>query len=218
MAGTNDSFTNPTLIDSLLDGTTTLTGTLRISTGTTITGLFKRNVGLGLVDNTRDIDKPVSTAVQNALEQILGNSVVLSTKPAFDTLSELSQAVSDICGNVISRFATIEAQIAALQAFDASFVATTEQIADGAVTTDKIADGAITAAKIAAGVSLQGPAGTVIIDASNIVPSTTDVAGTMRYYNTKLYICVTSGSVNPQLDGVWYEFSGAQYTYTPTPP
>jgi hypothetical protein len=33
----------------------------------------------------------------------LGNATVLATKPALDTLSELAEAVSDICGNMVTK-------------------------------------------------------------------------------------------------------------------
>jgi hypothetical protein len=49
------------------------------------------------------MDKPISTAVQTALDNVLGNATVLATKPALDTLSELAEAVSDICGNMVTK-------------------------------------------------------------------------------------------------------------------
>nr|DAH32125.1 MAG TPA: putative tail fiber protein [Caudoviricetes sp.] len=42
-------------------------------------GVNKAQVGLGNVDNTRDADKPVSTAVQKALDNKANNSVATSS-------------------------------------------------------------------------------------------------------------------------------------------
>ena len=82
-----------------LTGATTISGSVKFEAGTQISGLYKGSVGLGRVNNTSDMDKPVSTAVQGALDNILGNIIgnaaVLATKPALDTLSELAAAVSN---------------------------------------------------------------------------------------------------------------------------
>jgi hypothetical protein len=83
---------NP-ISNASLTGATTISGSVNFAAGTQISGLYKRYVGLGLVDNTSDMDKPVSTAVQGALNNIIGNAAVLASKPALDTLSELSAAV-----------------------------------------------------------------------------------------------------------------------------
>lgn len=76
-----------------LTGATTISGSVKFEAGTQISGLYKGSVGLGRVNNTSDMDKPVSTAVQGALDKILGNAAVLASKPALDTLSELAAAV-----------------------------------------------------------------------------------------------------------------------------
>lgn len=51
--------------------------TMTIVTGATITGLTKSHVGLANVDNTSDVNKPVSTATQTAL-----NAKLTATKGA----------------------------------------------------------------------------------------------------------------------------------------
>ena len=76
-----------------LTGATTISGSVKFEAGTQISGLYKGSVGLGRVNNTSDMDKPVSTAVQTALDNILGNSTFLASKPALNTLSELAAAV-----------------------------------------------------------------------------------------------------------------------------
>ena len=84
---------NP-ISNASLTGATTISGSVNFAAGTQISGLYKRYVGLGLVDNTSDMDKPVSTAVQTALGNIIGNAAVLASRDALDTLSEISEAVN----------------------------------------------------------------------------------------------------------------------------
>jgi hypothetical protein len=52
----------------------------------------KAQVGLGNVDNTADIDKPVSTATQTAIDTAVAN-IVNSAPETLDTLKELSDAL-----------------------------------------------------------------------------------------------------------------------------
>ena len=80
------------LSNASLTGATSISGSVNIAAGTQISGLYKRHVGLGLVDNTSDMDKPVSNAVRAEIAAIKGDAVVLASKPALDTLAELAAA------------------------------------------------------------------------------------------------------------------------------
>ena len=76
-----------------------------------------------------------------------GQGILKST--ATGTVSSSAVTQSDLDTALVSRLSSIDTAIAALQAFDASFVATSERIQDGAVTTAKIANANVTTAKIA---------------------------------------------------------------------
>lgn len=162
MSVITNSFSNATLTDSSLDGTTTISGTanldctLNVGSTSVVKGLFKRHVGLALVDNTRDTDKPISTAMQTALDLKAplasptftgsvrlptGQGILKSTSTGTVSSSAVSQ--SDLDTGLVSRLSGIDTAIAALQAFDASFVATTDRIQDGAVTSNKLASNLI---------------------------------------------------------------------------
>ena len=162
MSVITNSFSNATLTDSSLDGTTTISGTanldctLNVGSTSVVKGLFKRHVGLALVDNTRDTDKPISTAMQTALDLKAplasptftgsvrlptGQGILKSTSTGTVSSSAVSQ--SDLDTGLVSRLSGIDTAIAALQAFDASFVATTDRIQDGAVTSNKLASSLI---------------------------------------------------------------------------
>jgi hypothetical protein len=78
-----------------------------------------------------------------------GQGILKSTATGAVSSSAVTQ--SDLDTALVSRLSSIDTAIAALQAFDASFVATTDRIQDGAITTDKIADASVTTAKIADG-------------------------------------------------------------------
>jgi hypothetical protein len=92
--------------NAFLTGATTVSGSVNFS-GAQISGIYKRHVGLGLVDNTSDIDKPISTATTQAIltakREILGDITYLGNKPAIDTMSEIATNIIDICGNTIPR-------------------------------------------------------------------------------------------------------------------
>ena len=143
-----------------LTGATTISGSVSFAAGTQISGLYKRYVGLGLVDNTSDMDKPVSTAVQGALNNILGNASVLASKPALDTLSELATAVEGKAplANPTLANPTFTGTVK-LPTGTGIIKSSATGISAGLIGTSDITDGSITAAKIAAGVSLQGPQG-----------------------------------------------------------
>ena len=87
--------------NAFLTGATTVSGSVNFS-GAQISGIYKRHVGLGLVDNTSDIDKPISTATTQAIltakREILGDITYLGNKPAIDTMSEIATNIIDICG------------------------------------------------------------------------------------------------------------------------
>jgi hypothetical protein len=204
MSGNSNSFSNATLTDSSLDGTTTISGTVEVKSGTVVTGLFKRHIGLQNVDNTSDTTKPLSVPQKAYIDgkvaditgftaqtidslnsigeiaQSIGNDPAFFTNtnntlalkaplanPVFTesvrlpvgagvlksnatgTVSSSAVTQSDLDTGLVSRLAGIDSAIAALQLFDASFVATTDRIQDSAVTTAKIADSNVTTAKIA---------------------------------------------------------------------
>jgi hypothetical protein len=76
-----------------------------------------------------------------------GQGILKST--ATGTVSSSAVTQSDLDTALVSRLSSIDTAIAALQAFDVSFVATSDRIQDGAITTAKIADANVTTAKIA---------------------------------------------------------------------
>ena len=204
MSGNTNSFSNATLTDSSLKGTTSVSGTVEVKSGTVVTGLFKRHIGLQNVDNTSDATKPLSVPQKAYIDgkvaditgftaqtidslnsigeiaQSIGNDPAFFTNtnntlalkaplanPVFTgsvrlpvgagvlkstatgTVSSSAVTQSDLDTGLVSRLAGIDSAIAALQLFDASFVATTDRIQDGAVTTAKIANANVTTAKIA---------------------------------------------------------------------
>ena len=72
------------------------TGNVSFGSGSTVTGLNKSTVGLGNVDNTSDISKPVSTATQTAINTavsgITKSSIGLSN---VDNTSDSNKPISD---------------------------------------------------------------------------------------------------------------------------
>ena len=113
------------IADTSLLVTTTGTQTLTNKTITTPSGLVKSDVGLGNVDNTSDVNKPVSTATQTAL-----NLKAPLASPTFTGTVTLP-------ANTISQSMMADDSVG------------TNEIVGLAVTTGKIADGAVTSVKIA---------------------------------------------------------------------
>jgi hypothetical protein len=118
------------IADTSLLVTTTGTQTLTNKTITSPAGLVKADVGLGDVDNTSDVNKPISTATQTALnlKANLDSPTFTGTVtlPA-NTISQLMMGDDSVGTNELGGLSV-----------------TTEKIANEAVTTEKIATGAVT--------------------------------------------------------------------------
>jgi hypothetical protein len=92
------------IADTSILVTTTGTQTLTNKTITTPTGLVKNDVGLGNVDNTSDVNKPVSTAGQTALD--LKANLDSPTLTGTPTLPTGTIAVTQTLGNNTTAVAT----------------------------------------------------------------------------------------------------------------
>jgi len=113
------------IADTSLLVTTTGTQTLSNKTITTPAGLTKNDVGLGNVDNTSDLNKPVSTATQTALD----------LKASISAIAELAQdAVNTavVAGVGLDKVYDDEANTITL---DIDSTVATKTYADGAVST-----------------------------------------------------------------------------------
>jgi hypothetical protein len=126
--------------------------------------LDKSAVGLGNVDNTSDADKPISTAVQTALnakEDAINKSDV-TTLGTSDVLFPTQNAVKVYVDNQISNVATPDAtntvkgklQLAGDLAGTGSS-ASNPIISNNAISTNKLADDAVTNAKIGEIISVE---------------------------------------------------------------
>ena len=89
-------------------------------------GVTKQQVGLGNVDNTSDMDKPVSTAQQTELNKKLNNAANggvannLTTNSSEVALSAaqgivLQQKISDMTGGAIENLQALENRVAAVE-------------------------------------------------------------------------------------------------------
>ena len=122
--------------------------------------LDKSAVGLGNVDNTADADKPISTAVQAALntKENTANKSDVTTLGTSDVLFPTQNAVKTYVDNQIVANATPDAtatvkgklQLAGDLAGTGSSAAN-PVISNNAITTSKILDAAVTTSKIEAG-------------------------------------------------------------------
>jgi hypothetical protein len=172
-----------------LTGATTVSGSINFS-GAQIAGMYKRHVGLGLVDNTSDMDKPISTAVQTALDNILGNA----NSGGVDDNAVTAAKIADnaVTTGKIDSYAVTETKIN-------TDAVTGEKIKDGAVTTAKLSTGAVTSSRISDGAVTFSKLGAdaKISFNNSFAPGLNDVAGKMVITESggtyTLNICVVSG-------------------------
>ncbi|URM86136.1 hypothetical protein SEA_BIGGITYBASS_36 [Gordonia phage BiggityBass] len=134
----------------------------------------KASIGLGAVDNTSDLNKPISSATQEALNAKVAkiaeankaygtnsageqNSWAISSSATSTTLAlRGTGGTLQVGTGTAANHAVTKAQLdSAVGGGIADGAVTTAKLADGAVTTIKIADGAVTVAKMGADV---GPA------------------------------------------------------------
>lgn len=101
----------------------------------TVSGIDKAMVGLGSVDNTSDLTKPISTATQVALDQ---KAPLLS--PVFNGVPTAPTASPRTNSTQIATTAYTDAAVAVAMA--------SAGVAENSITTAKIANGAVTDAKI----------------------------------------------------------------------
>jgi len=122
----------------------------------TVSGITKAMVGLGNVDNTNDLNKPISTSAQAALdtkELLVNKSISISSDATSDTKYPSVKSVKSYVDAQITA-STIEDADANTKgklqlAGDLTGTAALPTIANNAITTNKIADANITDAKIA---------------------------------------------------------------------
>jgi hypothetical protein len=128
----------------------------------TISGITKVMVGLGSVDNTADLAKPISTATQEALDTKVSASTystTLSTKVDTETFSTTvaskentsnKSTATDLGGSSTSDI-LFPTQKAVKTYVDGQVNA--GGVADGGITTNKLAAGAVTDEKVASGIN-----------------------------------------------------------------
>ena len=179
------------LSNASLTGATSISGSVNIAAGTQISGLYKRHVGLGLVDNTSDMDKPVSNAVRAEIAAIKGDAVVLASKPALDTLAELAAAsIVDLSSSYIIVGNNIDKPGKVRMSGDVTIKNDGETtISNGAVTaikidasaviTDKLSSKAVTLAKFQ-----DVSAGKIIIGNVSNRPTLVSMSGAVTISNT----------------------------------
>ncbi len=134
-----------------------VTGVVAITnggTGATTDADARTNLGLGNVDNTTDLNKPISTATQAALDtkENLSNKSTSTSLGTSDALYPTQNAVkSYVDGQIVSNAtpdatATVKGKVQL--AGDLTGTAAAPTVTTGAITTPKLADGAVTTAKI----------------------------------------------------------------------
>jgi hypothetical protein len=128
----------------------------------TVAGITKAMVGLGSVNNTTDLAKPISTATQEALDTKVSASTfstTLATKVSTETFSSTvatkenaanKSTATDLGGSTTSDI-LFPTQKAVKTYVDAQVNA--GGVADGGITTNKLAAGAVTDEKVASGIN-----------------------------------------------------------------
>ena len=112
--GIADSYTK-TQIDTMASGYAAQTGNATITGSWTFStqpsGIVKASVGLGNVDNTSDVNKPISTATQTALNGKANNATTIAgygitdayTKTQVDTLAGNYTTSTDLAANYYNK-------------------------------------------------------------------------------------------------------------------
>jgi hypothetical protein len=190
----------------------------------TVAGITKEMVGLSAVDNTSDINKPISTATHTALDSKVSSttfSITLNTKVSTETFSSTIASKEDAAnkstatdlGAASTSDILFPTQKAVKSYVDAQSNA--GGVADGGITTIKLADAAVTDAKIGTGISkakvglenvdntadADKPISTAVADALNLKAST-NVA---NVFTERQSINGTLGILIPNTDNhYWY--------------
>ena len=146
------------VIGNITGNATNVTGTVAIAnggTGATTVAAAKTNLGLDNVDNTSDLNKPISTATQTALDlkENRTNKSNATTLGTSDDLYPTQKAVKTyVDGQIVSNAtpdATTSIKGKIQLAGDLTGNAGAPEVAVAAITTNKIADAAVTTAKVA---------------------------------------------------------------------
>jgi hypothetical protein len=153
-------------------------------TGSMTTAGARTNLGLGNVDNTSDVNKPISTATQAALDlkENLSNKSTNTSLGTSDILYPTQNAVKAYVDAGVAS-ATIPDATTQLKgkiqlAGDLSGTAAVPEVTSGAITTSKLADGAVSTSKLAAGsVSTTTLADASVTDAKVVTVSASKITG-----------------------------------------
>lgn len=165
------------------DNASNVTGIISLAnggTGATSASAAKTNLGLGNVDNTTDLNKPISTAAQTALnaKEDATNKSTSTSLGNSDVLYPTQKAVKAYVDQQVvgaTPDASNTAKGLVQLAGDLSGTADLPRISNNAVTTAKINDAAVTDAKIV------GVSGTKVT--GNIAGNATNVTGTIAIAN-----------------------------------
>jgi hypothetical protein len=128
----------------------------------TVGGITKSMVGLSGVDNTSDINKPISSATQTALDSKVSSttfSTTLNTKVSTETFSAtiatkentVNKSTATDLGASATSDILFPTQKAVKTYVDAQI--NSGGVADGSITSIKLADGAVTGAKFASSIT-----------------------------------------------------------------